>query len=68
MTERHGSVRRDLEFLTLPAVAREYRIGLRALRRAAALGKLPLYSAGTKWARVRRADLERWIESTRVTR
>ena len=65
--DRTHSTTRSTEFLTLPAIAREYRIGLRALRRAVARGGFPIYSAGTSWPRVRRADFERWLESTRLT-
>lgn len=36
----------------------------RALDRAFTAGELPLYSFGT-WRRVRRDDLERWIETHR---
>ncbi len=58
-------VRSD-EFLTLPSLSRTYKIGLHTLRRAAASGALPVYMCGSNWPRVRRAEFEAWLASTRL--
>ena len=55
-----------IELLTIPALAREYGIGERTLRREAKRGAFPTYHVGTCWPRVRRRDFERWIGSTRA--
>ena len=59
-----GSSAQDL--LTLPAVGRRYGVGIETLRKAVRSGALPAYAMGTRWSRVRRAELEEWIQSTRV--
>ena len=56
----------DCELLTIPELHRVYRLGLKALRRAAARGDFPVYLAGTSWPRVRRAEFEAWLASTRL--
>ena len=61
-----GDVPKSRSLLTLPEVHREFGIGLRTLRREAAKGSFPTYSAGTAWPRVRRSEFERWLSSTRV--
>ncbi len=58
--------RSENELLTLPALNREYRIGMKSLYRLAAEGAFPVYTAGTNRPRVRRAEFERWLESTRL--
>ena len=54
------------ELLTLPQLRREYGLGMRTLRREAERGSFPVYSAGTKWPRVRRSEFEAWLRSTRI--
>ena len=54
------------ELLTIPALAREYGIGEKTIRREAKRGSFPGYLVGTCWPRVRRRDFERWIASTRA--
>ncbi len=54
------------ELLTIPALAREYGIGEKTIRREAKRGSFPGYLVGTCWPRVRRRDFERWIGSTRA--
>jgi len=54
------------ELLTLPALAREYGINVKTIRREAKRGSFPVYLAGTSWPRVWRRDFERWIRSTRA--
>ncbi len=58
--------RSENELLTLPALNREYRIGMKSLYRLAAEGAFPVYTAGTSRPRVRRAEFERWLKSTRL--
>ena len=58
---------RQRELITLPDVNRIYGIGIRALRRAAARGDFPVYTAGTAWPRVLRREIEEWIRSTRIS-
>ena len=60
------SVPNDDKLLTLPQIHRLYGIGLKSLRRAAARGAFPVYSADTSWPRVKRSDFEQWLESTRI--
>ncbi len=54
------------ELLTIPALAREYGIGEKTIRREAKRGSFPGYLVGTCWPRVRRREFERWIGSTRA--
>ena len=63
---RRRGTRAAGEFLTIPALAREYRIGVKTLRREAKRGSFPVYLVGTRWPRVRRIEFERWVRSTRA--
>ncbi len=54
------------QLLTLPALAREYGIGVKTIRREAKRGSFPVYSVGTCRLRVRRHEFERWVRSTRA--
>ncbi len=58
--------RNPKELLTLPALAREYGIGVKTIRREAKRGSLPVYSVGTCRPRVWREEFERWVRSTRA--
>lgn len=57
---------RSPEFGTLPEVARRYGLGVKVVRRAAKAAAFPVYTAGTTWPRVRFAEFEAWLKSTRV--
>jgi excisionase family DNA binding protein len=52
------------KLLTRNAVAQYLGIGVRAVRRAAQVGELPVYRLGNQ-VRVRPADAERWLERCR---
>ena len=54
------------ELLTLPALAREYGMSVKRIRREAKLGSFPVYSVGTCRRHARRDEFTRWIQSTRV--
>ncbi len=54
------------ELLTIPALAREYGIGVKTIRREAKRGSFPVYWVGTRRPRVRRHEFERWIRSTQT--
>jgi len=56
----------EAEFATVPEAARRNGVSPKTLRRAARLGCFPTFSFGTAWPRVRLADVERWIISTRT--
>ena len=58
--------RNPKELLTIPALAREYGIGVKTIRREAKRGSLPVYSVGTCRPRARRHEFERWVRSTRT--
>jgi len=51
-------------FLTRDEVAKRLGIGIRAVRRAAQTGDLPIYRLGTH-IRVRPEDADRWLEGCR---
>ena len=51
---------------TLPEASRRYGIGLKKLRQRAAEGAFPVYSGETAWPRVKFAEVEEWLRSTRV--
>jgi len=52
-------------YLTLDGAAAELALSERTIRRAIAAGDLPAYKVG-KSVRIRRADLEAWLESKRL--
>ena len=54
------------EYGTLPQAARRFGIGLKRLRLRAAEGCFPIYTAESTWPRVKFAEVEDWIRSTRV--
>ena len=54
------------ELLAISALAREYGIGVKTIRREAKRGSLPVYSVGTCRPRARRHEFERWVRSTRT--
>ena len=54
------------EFVTIPQAAKRLGIGVKLLRRRARGGAFPVYRPGTSWPRVRIADVERWVDSTRI--
>ena len=54
------------EYGTLPAAARRFGLGVKMLRRRAAEGCFPTYSGDTAWPRVKFAEVEAWLRSTRV--
>lgn len=51
---------------TLPEASRRFGIGLKKLRQRATEGCFPLYTGGTSWPRVKFAEVEAWLRSTRV--
>ena len=51
---------------TLPEASRRFGIGLKKLRQRAAKGAFPVYSGETAWPRVKFAEVEEWLRSTRV--
>ena len=53
-------------FGTLPEANRRFGIGLKKLRQRAAEGAFPVYSGETAWPRVKFAEVEEWLRSTRV--
>ena len=54
------------ELLAISALAGEYGIGVKTIRREAKRGSLPVYSVGTCRPRARRHEFERWVRSTRA--
>ncbi len=56
-----------LSFLTLPEASRQFGIGLGTLKAHAARGSFPTYRLGTRWRRVKRSELLRWVNSRRVS-
>jgi hypothetical protein len=51
---------------TLPAAAKRYGLCLKTLRKRAAEGAFPIYSGDTAWPRVKFAEVEAWLRSTRI--
>ena len=51
---------------TLPEASRRFGIGLKKLRQRAAEGAFPIYSGETAWPRIKFAEVEEWLRSTRV--
>ena len=64
--QRTDQTGRQTELLTLPAISRIYGVGYKALRRAAARGDFPIYTAGTSWPRAMRSEFEVWLRSTQI--
>ena len=60
----NGPVERD--YGTLPEASRRFGIGPKTLRQRAAEGAFPVYSGETAWPRVKFAEVEEWLRSTRV--
>ena len=61
----------DALYGTLPEAARRLGVSVKVLRREAKAGAFPVYTAGTARggrARVRFAEVEAWLRSTRVER
>lgn len=54
------------QMLTLKEVARELNIGLRTVERLVETGELPAYRLSPRVQRVRREDLEAYLESRRI--
>ena len=54
------------EFGTLPQASRVFGIGVRRLRQKADEGAFPLYTGDSAWPRVKFAEVEAWLRSTRV--
>jgi len=52
------------EYGTLPQAARRFGIGIKRIRKHAALGDFPIYKVGQTWPRVKFSDIEHWIQST----
>jgi excisionase family DNA binding protein len=57
----------DAEFLTISDVQRILKVGRSFAYGLVERGELPGYRVGGKILRVRRADLERWLEENRCT-
>ena len=55
------------EFGTLPQASRLFGIGIRRLRRKADEGAFPLYTGDSAWPRVKFAEVEAWLRSTRIS-
>lgn len=53
------------KFLSLAAASEDLELSERTLRRAISAGELPAYKVG-KSVRIRRTDLDAWMESKRV--
>ncbi len=56
---------RDQKYYSLPDAARALGLSVRVLRRGARLGWFPIYAPGGSRVRVRLADIQAWIQSTR---
>lgn len=54
------------EFGTLPEASKRFGIGLKRLRARARDGCFPVYTGDTAWFRVKFAEVEAWLRSTRV--
>jgi hypothetical protein len=55
----------DFALLTPNQLARQSGIGAARIRRAIRCGELKALTAGSAWLRVRLADFDSWLESTR---
>ena len=54
------------EFGTLPKAARRFGLSLHVIRRLARGGAFPVYRCGQSWPRVKFAEVEQWVHSTRI--
>ena len=62
-----SSAAHDVGLLTPNQLARRSGIGAARIRRAIKAGDLKALTAGSAWLRVRPADFDAWLETTRYT-
>ena len=56
------------ELETFPAAARRTGLSAKTLKRLAREGAFPTYTCGNSWPRLKRAELDAYVERTRVVR
>jgi excisionase family DNA binding protein len=66
MSQGHRSRYPSSEFGTLPEAARRLGLSLHVIRRVARRGAFPIYHCGQSWPRVKFAEVEEWVRSTRI--